>query len=247
MVRQLAVTLVAAAVLLGPSALHAQQGAPVQSARNGVIQAGFSGKGCASCQKGCGSCQKGGCSQKGCGCGQRGCNDCCPGCCVDWCPYGRWCGHGKDIGWTFRCGDGILPKCDNVPKWHAYYYGHGHYGHGHHHGHGHCNACGCWAGRGYLGPSNMYEGQYADLFYNYYAPQGSSQGVPTDMYVCPHDTPWPAIQTYYTYQPWLPHEFLYNHHRTYQRYYSGGMGRNTTHVSWGGSPIRRVHEQGLVW
>jgi hypothetical protein len=93
----------------------------------------------------------------------------------------------------------------------------------------------------------MYEGQNADLFYNYYAPQGSSQGVPTDMYTCPHDTPSPAIQVYYTYQPWLPHEFLYYHHRTYQRYHTGGMGRNTTHVNWGGGTTRRVHEQGLVW
>jgi hypothetical protein len=25
------------------------------------------------------------------------------------------------------------------------------------------------------------------------------------------------------------------------------MGRNTTRVTWGGSPIQRTHAQGLVW
>lgn len=239
MPRQFARSLVAAAVVLCAASAFAQVGAPVVSADYGVAQAGYGG---ASCQKGCG--------QKGSGCGalQRGCNSCCPGCCVDWCPYGRWCGHGKNIGWTFRCGDGLMPKGDawlgHRHGWGAMYApcaggcGGGCCGHG---------GCGCFAPWGYRGPSNMYEGHNADLFYNYYAPQGSSEGVPTDMYASPQDTPYPAIQTYYTYQPWLPHEYLYNHNRTYTRYYSGGMGRNTTRVTWGGSPIQRTHAQGLVW
>jgi hypothetical protein len=208
MVRPVAMSLVAVAVLLGASALLAQQGAPVLPAPLGVTQAGYD----ADCV----------------GCGQKSCSQ--KGCHVKLCDGRAQKCHGQ-----FYC-----PHCHGA-----------HHGGCHHGcrlaGQGCCSRCGRLAPYGYLGPANMYEGYQADLFYNFYAPQGSSQGVPTDMYVSPHDTPWPAIQVYYTYQPWLPHEFLYNHHRTYQRYYSGGMGRNTTHVSWGGSPTRRVHEQGIVW
>ena len=81
----------------------------------------------------------------------------------------------------------------------------------------------------------------ADLFYNFYVPQtGPGGGVPNEMYPSPHATPYPAIQTYYTYQPWMPHEFLYYHNRKYVRYHSGGMGHTVTTVNWGGSPIRRI-------
>lgn len=227
MTSKLALSLVAASLLLGTSTLFAQDGAPVIAANDpDVVQAGFSG--CSSCQKGCG--QKG-CGQKGCGCGcgNGGCLQCCPGCCVDWCPYGRWCGHGKGLGWAFRCGNGFLPQSD---IWRGHRQG---WGWGGGHGGGCC-------GGGYGG----YGGTGAGLFSNYYAPQGSGEGVATDMYPAPHDTPHPAIQTYYTYQPWLPHEHMYNHNRSYLRYYNGGMGRNLTNVTWGGSQIQRTHAQGIV-
>ena len=102
-----------------------------------------------------------------------------------------------------------------------YYYGHA--------GIGGAHGCGCGCG-----------GSGGDLFYNYYAPQtGPPGGVTAQMYTSPHETPHPAIQTYYTYQPWLPHEHMYHHNRSYMHHHSGCYGRTHTSVTWGGSPITR--------
>jgi hypothetical protein len=41
----------------------------------------------------------------------------------------------------------------------------------------------------------------------------------------------------------MPHEFLYQHHRTYHQYYNNGMGLNRTKVAWHGTPVRTgLHE-----
>ncbi len=133
--------------------------------------------------------------------------------------------------------------------------GYGHHGYGHHGiGHGHHHGCGPH-GCGLHGYSegaygDDFGGAYdcgpgvggsgSDLFYNYYAPQtGPEGGVTTQMYTSPHDTPHPAVQTYYTYQPCLPHEFLYEHNRNYLHYHNRPHGATEVHVSWGGSPIIR--------
>ncbi len=68
-----------------------------------------------------------------------------------------------------------------------------------------------------------------DLFYNYYA-WPSCTGVGAQLYVSPIPVPPHVGHTFITYQPLYPHEFLYTHHRSYQRYYNGGQGLNRTHV-----------------
>jgi hypothetical protein len=68
-----------------------------------------------------------------------------------------------------------------------------------------------------------------DLFYNYYV---GPPGVPAPMYVAPRPVPPFVGQTYITYQPLLPNEFLYKHHRTYRRYDGCIIPVNTTHVRW---------------
>lgn len=68
-----------------------------------------------------------------------------------------------------------------------------------------------------------------DLFYNYYA-WPSCTGLGAELYVSPRPVPPHVGHTYITYQPLMPHEFLYAHHRTYHRYYNGGQGLNRTHV-----------------
>lgn len=68
-----------------------------------------------------------------------------------------------------------------------------------------------------------------DLFYNYYAWPACS-GVGAELYVSPRPIPPNVGHTYITYQPLMPHEFLYTHHRTYHRYYNGGQGLNRTSV-----------------
>jgi hypothetical protein len=74
-----------------------------------------------------------------------------------------------------------------------------------------------------------------DLFYNYYA-WPSCTGLGAELYISPRPVPPLVGHTYITYQPLMPHEFMYSHHRTYHRYYNGGQGLNRTlvtyHHSW---------------
>jgi hypothetical protein len=70
----------------------------------------------------------------------------------------------------------------------------------------------------------------ADLFYNYYAPP-CGDGVGAQLYVSPRPVPQHVGHTYITYQPLMPHEFLYKHHRTYFRYHPGS-GVTKTKVHW---------------
>jgi len=68
-----------------------------------------------------------------------------------------------------------------------------------------------------------------DLFYNYYVPPVG--GVATQLYVSPRPTPPLVGHTYITYQPLMPHEFLYPHCRYYSRCHPGG-GWTHTMVIW---------------
>lgn len=59
-----------------------------------------------------------------------------------------------------------------------------------------------------------------DLFYNsYVGPQPS--GTAAQMYVSPLPVPEHVGHTYTTYQPFMPHEYMYRHHRSYYTYYPG--------------------------
>jgi hypothetical protein len=83
----------------------------------------------------------------------------------------------------------------------------------------------------YCGPSSR-----PDLFYNYYVPPVACPctggAVGAAMYPCPRPTPPLVGQTYITYQPLDPHEFLYRHHRTYYRDNGPYAGVTRTHVCW---------------
>ncbi len=70
-----------------------------------------------------------------------------------------------------------------------------------------------------------------DLFANYYA-QANCGGIAAQMYIAPVPVPATMGHTYYTYQPFMPHELLYKHHRTYHRYYDEGRGFTRTHIRW---------------
>ena len=72
---------------------------------------------------------------------------------------------------------------------------------------------------------------HPDLFYNYYVdPTCCAAGA--QMYVAPVPVPRTVGQTYFTYQPLMPHEFLYRHSRSYHRYYNEGRGFTRTSVRW---------------
>jgi hypothetical protein len=70
-----------------------------------------------------------------------------------------------------------------------------------------------------------------DLFYNYYVAPGPYGGVGAQLYLCPVPTPPLVGHTYITYQPLMPHEFLYRHSRVYWRYNPRG-GWTRTSVTW---------------
>jgi hypothetical protein len=79
------------------------------------------------------------------------------------------------------------------------------------------------------------EGYGGDLFYNFYW-QGYCDR-PVGIYPTPYPTPPLVGHTYVTYQPLMPHEFLYKHHRSYHSYYNGGRGLNRTMVRYDRNPV----------
>lgn len=91
------------------------------------------------------------------------------------------------------------------------------------------------AGAALIGVAHLASGSahavQSDLFANYYVGPSVYGGVPAQMYVSPQPAPPHVGHTYITYQPLMPHEFTYRHHRTYYRYYPGGF-HNVTKVYW---------------
>jgi hypothetical protein len=68
-----------------------------------------------------------------------------------------------------------------------------------------------------------------DVFYNFYVPPvpaGSAPGLGAQLYVSPRPVPPRVGHTWYTYPPFMPHEFLYKHRRRYVRP-AGAMGMRT--------------------
>lgn len=87
-----------------------------------------------------------------------------------------------------------------------------------------------FAGRAYGQP---------DLFYNYYT-QGYSNRVNAQMYLAPQPVPPHVGHTFYTYQPFMPHEMLYKHVDRYHNYYDNGRGTNRTKAHYYYPPVRRA-------
>lgn len=105
-------------------------------------------------------------------------------------------------------------------------------------------ATGCWqeeacqgcAKKSCYGYRPYTENSQPDVFFNLYQPNNFGEAAAA--YPAPLPTPNWVGHTYYTYQPLMPHEFLYHHHRTYRQYYNNGMGMNRTTVHWYGTPVR---------
>jgi hypothetical protein len=82
----------------------------------------------------------------------------------------------------------------------------------------------------YCGPSSR-----PDLFYNFYVapvPCNPAGAVGAELYPCPLPTPPLVGHTYITYQPLLPQEFMYRHHRCYYRDNGPYAGVTRTYVCW---------------
>jgi len=68
-----------------------------------------------------------------------------------------------------------------------------------------------------------------DIFYNHYAyDHQTNQGVPAQLYMSPVPTPPIVGHTYFTYQPLMPHEYMYGHHRDYWRATPDGSWSHTS-------------------
>ncbi len=80
---------------------------------------------------------------------------------------------------------------------------------------------------------------YPDLFYNYYT-QGNCNSTNAQMYIAPVPVPPNVGHTFYTYQPFMPHEMLYWHKDRFHNYYDGGRGMNHTKVHYYAPPVRQA-------
>ena len=90
-------------------------------------------------------------------------------------------------------------------------------------------------------PGECVEQHYGnpDLFYNFWAGP-NCDGVSAQLYLSPRPVPSYVGHTVITYQPLMPHEFLYSHKRSYHRYYDEGRGMNRTSVKWSQSVPYRL-------
>jgi hypothetical protein len=90
---------------------------------------------------------------------------------------------------------------------------------------------------GWNGKRHISYQQQKDLFYNYYAQPGPYNGAAAQMYVCPRPVPPFVGHTWVTYQPLMPHEFLYQHKRAYYTH-NPGAGWRRTNVRYGTCGLR---------
>ncbi len=81
------------------------------------------------------------------------------------------------------------------------------------------------------------EGNSPNPLFSQYATGGAGM-TNAGLYPAPHYSPQLGAQSYYTYQPLMPHEMMYQHSRNYYNYYNTGgyMGGNNslnkTSVRW---------------
>lgn len=80
-------------------------------------------------------------------------------------------------------------------------------------------------------------GNLPNYLFSQYTTQGQG-GITAGKYPAPHPVPSYVGESYYTYQPLMPHEMMYEHQRSYYNYYNdgsfkgGGPSLNVTSVRW---------------
>lgn len=79
-----------------------------------------------------------------------------------------------------------------------------------------------------------------DLFYNHYVGPSPS-GTAAQQYVSPLPVPAHVGHTYTTYQPLMPHEYMYKHHRSWCTYHPGaGWTRTKARYHTGGTLLNHA-------
>lgn len=84
------------------------------------------------------------------------------------------------------------------------------------------------ASNGWNGKRRISHQRPNDLFYNSYVGPNPS-GTAAQMYISPVPVPAHVGHTYTTYQPFMPHEMMYRHHRSYYTH-NAGSGWTRTNV-----------------
>lgn len=85
-----------------------------------------------------------------------------------------------------------------------------------------------------------------DLFYNYYEGPDPS-GTTTAMYISPRPVPAHVGHTYTTYQPYMPHEYMYKHTRSHYAHACGaGWSRSKVRYCTGGLRLDHIWHE-LKW
>jgi hypothetical protein len=79
-----------------------------------------------------------------------------------------------------------------------------------------------------------------DLFYNYYAQPGVFNGAAAGIYPAPRPVPPRVGHTWVTYQPFMPHELMYAHQRSYYTH-NPGAGWTRTNVRYGTAGLRHAN------
>jgi hypothetical protein len=87
------------------------------------------------------------------------------------------------------------------------------------------------ANKGWQGTRPISYQAQKDLFYNYYV-DSANCGPAAQLYVAPLPVPAFVGHTYVTYQPFMPHEYLWAHQRSYYTY-NEGAGWTRTNVRYG--------------
>ncbi len=86
-------------------------------------------------------------------------------------------------------------------------------------------------------PAQLYQYGNPDLYSNWYVgpagvPFSGSSNYGAALYMAPYPIPPHVGSTFYTYEPFMPHEMLYRHNKTYHNYYNGGRGMTRASVTW---------------
>ncbi|MDZ4850786.1 MAG: hypothetical protein SGI77_15980 [Pirellulaceae bacterium] len=84
--------------------------------------------------------------------------------------------------------------------------------------------------------------QVQPLFDNYFT-QGSANQANAALYVSPVGVPGWVGHTYNTYQPFYPHQYLYQHQDKYHSYYDQGSGLNRTKATYWAPPVHTAVKQ----
>lgn len=96
------------------------------------------------------------------------------------------------------------------------------------------------SGHAWTGKRAVSQQRSNDLFYNSYVGP-HPDGTAAQMYVSPLPIPAQVGHTYTTYQPLMPHEYMYNHTRSYWNHHPGaGWTRTNVRYNTFGSGLQAM-------